>query len=59
MKVKYISVVYGFDDIENKINSFIKDKKVIDIKFMDSIRLLEGNLEGTESALIMYEENKK
>lgn len=57
MKVKYISVIYGFDDIENKINSFIKDKKVIDIKFMDSIRLLEGNLEGTESALIMYEED--
>lgn len=27
MKVKYISVIYGFDDIENKINSFIKDKK--------------------------------
>lgn len=34
-----------------------RTKKVIDIKFMDSIRLLEGNLEGTESALIMYEEN--
>ena len=30
-----------------------RTKKVIDIKFMDSIRLLEG----TESALIMYEEN--
>lgn len=48
MKVKIIG---GLDAFEDRINDFIKDKKVIDIKYQDN--------SGIISALIMYEENKK
>ena len=33
MKVKYIAEPYGHDGFEKEINDFIKDKKIIDIKF--------------------------
>ena len=60
MKVKYIAGIYGYDDFDDKINNFIKDKKVIDIKFTDSLGIHDRSyFEGAESALIMYEENKK
>lgn len=46
MKVKIIG---GLDAFEDRINDFIKDKKVIGIKYQDT--------SGVISALIMYEED--
>ncbi len=46
MKVKIIG---GLNASEDRINDFIKDKKVIDIKYQDNL--------GVISALIMYEED--
>lgn len=46
MKVKIIG---GLNAFEDRINDFIKDKKVIDIKYQD--------FSGIISALIMYEED--
>jgi len=45
MKVKLIYSIYG---IESKVNEFIKNKNIIDIKYQKE--------NGNESALIMYEE---
>lgn len=47
MKVKIIG---GLDAFEDRINDFIKNKKVIDIKYQDNSEVI--------SALIMYEEDK-
>ena len=33
MKVKYIAEPYAHNEFEKEINDFIKDKKIIDIKF--------------------------
>ena len=52
MKVKIILVQY-FDDLEWKVNDFIKGKKVIDIKY--SMTCKNDYLCG--SAMIIYEEN--
>ncbi|MFX0551871.1 hypothetical protein [Lactobacillus gasseri] len=46
MKVKIIG---GLNAFEDRINDFIKDKKIIDIKYQDN--------SGVISALIMYEED--
>lgn len=51
MKVKLIS---GSNALEERINYFIKDKKVIDIKY---IKYQEGDYPN-RSALIMYEDHK-
>lgn len=56
MKVKYIAEPYGHDEFEKEINNFIKDKKIIDIKYQDNFSLYEDYEDGMKSALIMYEE---
>lgn len=57
MKVKVIEGP-STDYFEEEITNFIKDKKVIDIKFTDSLGIHDRSyFEGAESALIMYEEN--
>lgn len=56
MKVKIIDDVYT-SNLQDEINDFIKDKKIIDIKYQ--INSCQGNLGliNTISALIMYEED--
>lgn len=55
MKIKLIKsekLQFGIDDIESKINSFIKDKKIIDIKYQEY-----SDEDGiSANVLIMYEE---
>ncbi|MGL5191691.1 MAG: hypothetical protein ACRC7S_18780 [Cetobacterium sp.] len=46
MKVKLIANMY-FDNLQNEINDFIKDKEIIDIKFSVTTTNLK-------SVLIMY-----
>ena len=46
MKVKIIG---GLNAFEDRINDFIKDKKIIDIKYQDNSEVI--------SVLIMYEED--
>ena len=58
MKVKYIAEPYGHDEFEKEINDFIKDKKIIDIKFQENFSLYEYREDGMKSALIMYEEHE-
>ena len=58
MKVKYIAEPYGYDEFEKEINDFIKDKKIIDIKFQENFSMSGYNEDGMKSALIMYEEHK-
>ena len=58
MKVKYIAEPYGYDEFEKEINDFIKDKKIIDIKFQENFSLSEDYEDGMKSALIMYEEHE-
>ena len=59
MKVKYIAEPYGHDEFEKEINDFIKDKKIIDIKYQDIFSLYEYREDGMKSALIMYEEHEE
>ena len=61
MKVKVIDIdeLSKCSGFEERINDFIKDKQVIDIKYQSNLSLA-ANMSGTEygrSALIMYEEN--
>lgn len=56
MKVKYIAEPYGHDEFEKEINDFIKDKKIIDIKFQENFSISEDYEDGMKSALIMYED---
>ena len=55
---------YGFCKVslEDRINSFIKDKKVIDIKYRADISGYASesfhDVDMIERALVMYEENK-
>lgn len=63
MKVKvindYINITSVQDErIDDKINVFIKDKKVIDIKYQDTVIIDRsgGFPQRFQSALIMYEE---
>ena len=58
MKVKYIAEPYAHNEFEEEINDFIKDKKIIDIKFQDSFSISGLNENGVRSALIMYEEHE-
>ena len=58
MKVKYIAEPYAHNEFEKEINDFIKDKKIIDIKFQDSFSMSGLNEDGMRSALIMYEEHE-
>ena len=58
MKVKYIAEPYAHHEFEKEINDFIKDKKIIDIKFQDNFSLSGLNEDGMKSALIMYEEHE-
>ena len=58
MKVKYIAEPYGYDEFEKEINDFIKDKKIIDIKYQEKFSLSEDYKDGMKSALIMYEEHE-
>lgn len=57
MKVKILTSSLKGPSLEERINDFIKDKKVIDIKLQTSLDSnLFNNLVAT--ALIMYEEKK-
>ena len=61
MKVKVIDIdeISRDSTFEEAINEFIKDKKIIDIKYQSNISLA-ANMSGIEygrSVLIMYEEN--
>ena len=58
MKVKYIAEPYAHHEFEKEINDFIKDKKIIDIKFQDNFSLSGLNEDGMKSALIMYEDHE-
>ena len=58
MKVKYIAEPYGHDEFEKEMNDFIKDKKIVDIKFQENFSLYEDYEDGMKSALIMYEEHE-
>lgn len=58
MKVKYIAEPYAYNKFEKEINDFIKDKKIIDIKFQDSFSISGLNEDGMRSALIVYEEHE-
>ena len=58
MKVKYIAEPYAHNEFEKEINDFIKDKKIIDIKFQDSFSMSGLNEDSMRSALIMYEEHE-
>lgn len=55
---------YGYCDIplEKRINDFIKDKKVIDIKYQVNISSYANesfhDTDKVERALVMYEENE-
>ena len=55
MKIKYIKskkLLHGICDFENEINNFIKDKKILDIKYQEY-----SDEDGiSANALIMYEE---
>lgn len=56
MKVKIFSTSYGKEKLENELNEFIQDKKVIDIKFTE-VCVGEPTYEtGDWSALVMYED---
>ena len=46
----FIGFPFSVEEVEEQINNFIKDKKVIDIKYS----ITTGNV----SALIMYEEKR-
>lgn len=56
MKVKVISYLGSDEMFEGRVNEFIKNKKIIDIKFT-SIIMPSMNL--CHSALIMYEDIDK
>lgn len=61
MKVKVIDIdeLSKYSGFEERINDFIKDKQVIDIKYQSNVSLA-ANMSSTEygrSVLIMYEEN--
>ena len=58
MKVKYIAEPYARNEFEKEINDFIKDKKIIDIKFQENFSISGLNEDGMKSALIMYEEHE-
>ena len=58
MKVKYIAEPYARNEFEKEINDFIKDKKIIDIKFQENFSISEDYEDGMKSALIMYEEHE-
>lgn len=45
-------------NLKKEINDFIKDKKIIDIKFQENFSMSGYNEDGTKSALIMYEEHE-
>ena len=63
MKVKVIDIdeLSKYSGFEERINDFIKDKQVIDIKYQSNISLAANeSMSSTEygrSVLIMYEEN--
>ena len=63
MKVKVIDIdeLSKSSGFEERINDFIKDKQVIDIKYQSNISLAANeSMSSTEygrSVLIMYEEN--
>lgn len=63
MKVKVIDIdeISRDSTFEDTINEFIKDKKIIDIKYQSNISLAANeSMSSTEyerSVLIMYEEN--
>lgn len=55
MKIKYIKsekLLHGICDFESVINSFIKNKNIIDIKYQEYLD--EDGI--SANALIMYEE---
>lgn len=45
-------------NLKKEINDFIKDKKIIDIKFQDNFSISGLNEDGMKSVLIMYEEHE-
>lgn len=65
MKVKVIDVdeLSKCSDLEKRINDFIKDKQVIDIKYQSNVSMAASqgisDSDYERSVLIMYEENKK
>lgn len=61
MKVKVIEAEMGnYQDFEKRINDFIKDKQVIDIKYQSNVSMAASQgISGSDyerSVLIMYEE---
>ena len=56
MKVKLLWAHF-LPDLDKKINEFIQDKRIIDIKFTEVASDDYGN--GNWTALVMYEEKKK
>ncbi len=58
MKVKLFSIKqYEIEDFENSINEFIKDKKIIDIKYSTLFNGPKKSFDHVEySVLIMYED---
>ena len=64
MKVKVIDIdeLSKYSDFEKRINDFIKNKQVIDIKYQSNVSMAASQgISGSDyeiSVLIMYEENK-
>lgn len=66
MKVKILNEAWNEnnEDFTARINDFIKDKEVIDIKYQTALAIAASDQMGStgefdENVLIMYEENKK
>ena len=62
MKVKVIEAEMGnYQDFDEEINDFIKDKRVIDIKYQSNVSMAASQVTSASdyerSVLIMYEEN--
>ena len=55
MKVKLLWAHF-LPDLDKKINEFIQDKKIIDIKFTEVVS--DDYVQGDWSALVMYEEKR-
>lgn len=55
MKVKLLWAHF-LPDLDEKINEFIQDKKIIDIKFTEVVS--DDYVTGDWSALVMYEEKR-
>ncbi|RVU73502.1 MULTISPECIES: hypothetical protein [Lactobacillus] len=55
VKVKFIHNSGSYEDLENRINDFIKDKKVIDIQYRFGFAASRSVSIATDRVLILYE----